>query len=189
MRKSTKALLVPAIGAAALIYSGFPSRVGLTRSQAQVSMPGDLIYPTAALQGDRQIAIQDAGDEDGLKPIWPYLTELQAHYEDLLDTPLETVFHQDADLVVWKTARPARDDSRDLDLFEASIAAVLRPAGGATTLHVRERYAILDSVRGRLAATVVLTASAGVITAQLRRIRRWVQADWQAKELFAGFKN
>ena len=47
-------------------------------------------------------------------------------------------------------------------------------------IHVRERYAVLDGVRGRFAASVVLATSAVVTSAKLHGFRRQV-AVGQAK--------
>ena len=41
----------------ALAATGFPRRIGLTASQADVSLPGDLLLPGANVVVDRGIAI------------------------------------------------------------------------------------------------------------------------------------
>ena len=75
---------------------------------------------------------------------------------------------------------PARDDDHDQDLFRATVAVALRPVSGGTMIHVRERYAVLDGVRGRFAASVVFAISAVVTSAKLHGFRRQV-AVGQAK--------
>lgn len=164
------------IAAAGALYAGFPARVGLTRSQAQVSMPGDLILPTATFQADRVRIVADAGDGNGMAPIWPELGDLATAYEQLFDVPLELVYREAPDLMVWRTCTPTRDDRKGCDLFSASLAVVLRPAGGGTAVHVRERYQIHDEARGRIAAAATMTASAVVTTTNLGRLRRRVLA-------------
>ena len=175
LRKFAKAILLPAAGLAALAYMGFPARVGLTASQAQVSMPGDLLLPTAAVQGDRAVVASGTPEE-----VWPLALELQSLYEDLFDSELAVVYRQAPDLVVWEAVMPARDDDHDQDLFRATVAVALRPVSGGTMIHVRERYAVLDGVRGRFAASVVLATSAVVTSAKLHGFRRQV-AVGQAK--------
>ena len=44
-------------GACALAASGFPRRIGLTASQADVSLPGDLLLPGANVVVDRGVSI------------------------------------------------------------------------------------------------------------------------------------
>ena len=57
MRLRTLACLTLAGGACALAATGFPRRIGLTSSQADVSLPGDLLLPGANVVVDRGIAI------------------------------------------------------------------------------------------------------------------------------------
>ena len=57
MRIRTLACLSLAAGACAVAATGFPRRIGLTASQADVSLPGDLILPGANVVVDRGIAI------------------------------------------------------------------------------------------------------------------------------------
>ena len=53
MRLRTLACLTLAGGACALAATGFPRRIGLTSSQADVSLPGDLLLPGANVVGPR----------------------------------------------------------------------------------------------------------------------------------------
>ena len=57
MRIRTLACLSLLAGACAVAATGFPRRIGLTASQADVSLPGDLILPGANVVVDRGIAI------------------------------------------------------------------------------------------------------------------------------------
>ena len=57
MRFRTLACLSLVAGACAVAATGFPRRIGLTASQADVSLPGDLVLPGANVIVDRGIAI------------------------------------------------------------------------------------------------------------------------------------
>ena len=57
MRIRTLACLSLVAGACAIAATGFPRRIGLTASQADVSLPGDLILPGANVVVDRGIAL------------------------------------------------------------------------------------------------------------------------------------
>ena len=57
MRLRTLACLSLVAGACAVAATGFPRRIGLTASQAGVSLPGDLVLPGANVVVDRGIAI------------------------------------------------------------------------------------------------------------------------------------
>ena len=57
MRLRTLVCLSLVGGACALAATGFPRRIGLTASQADVSLPGDLLLPGANVVVDRGIAI------------------------------------------------------------------------------------------------------------------------------------
>ena len=57
MRLRTLACLSLVGGVCALAATGFPRRIGLTASQADVSLPGDLLLPGANVVVDRGIAI------------------------------------------------------------------------------------------------------------------------------------
>ena len=180
MRRLPKILLgLIGVGAAAL-YAGLPTRVGLTRSQALVSMPGDLVLPTAQLQADRMVTIEEGGRREALEKGWPLLLGLQPVYEDTLGAKLVAVYEDAPNLVVWKTVEPTRDDVHQEDLFSASVAVVARPEGSAVSIHARERYALHGDWRARVAATAAMTATAGNVSPALRRIRRgltkWVVA-------------
>ena len=67
------ALVLPALALAGggVLATGFPARTGLTRSQAAVSLPGDLVLPGATVIADRA-TLNSAPAER----IWPWLTQL-----------------------------------------------------------------------------------------------------------------
>ena len=58
MRLRTLVCLSLVGGVCALAATGFPRRIGLTASQADVSLPGDLLLPGANVVVDRGIAIR-----------------------------------------------------------------------------------------------------------------------------------
>lgn len=164
MRKTTKALLASGLLAAGVGYSGFPKRVGLTKAQALVSMPGDLVLPSAEIQVDRMVTA-----EASPQSVWPYVIQLRHDYKDLWDAPVATEIVEEPDLVVWRTGSPAKEGEEEL--FDATAAVQLQPGpDGTTQIHVRERYKFY-STKGRFAAHVVTTASAVTIWGRLRKIR------------------
>lgn len=69
----TRTVLFGALGAlgALALATGWPTRQGLTRSQAAVSLPGDLILPTAPIVADRALTIHAPADA-----VWPWLTQI-----------------------------------------------------------------------------------------------------------------
>lgn len=172
MRKFAKAMLAGGAVAGLVAASGFPRRMGLTKAQSLVSMPGDLVLPAAQTQVDRAITVNVQPES-----VWPYVIQLRHDYRDLWDTPLEVEVIDEPHLVVWKTGRPAEDPSAEL--FNATAAILLEPSvDGSTRIHVRERYQYLSG-KGRVAVGVVTAASAVTIWGRLRKIRR-AAADMQA---------
>lgn len=148
MRKTTKLLVLVAGGAvAALAYSGFPRRLGITKAQALVSMPGDLVFPRAEIQADRRLSLPATPDT-----VWPLIDDLIQGYAAAWDVSLETVYRDEPGLVVVKTAGPVVDEEHDDDIFVASLALRLVPSDeDSMVLHVRERYQVLGR-RGRITA-------------------------------------
>ncbi|QWW18806.1 hypothetical protein I6B53_06500 [Schaalia sp. 19OD2882] len=128
MRIRTAALL-GAAGLAAVVWAtGFPSRVGLTRSQAAISLPGDLVVPMADVIVDRAILV-DAPPA----LVWRALERAFAHVER------ETVLYEEAgDCLVLAAALPGLDDE---DERPSSCALALLPeANERTRIHLRERH-------------------------------------------------
>ena len=164
LHKLTKVLLGgAAAGVVALGAFGFPKRVGLTKARAAVSMPGDLVLPSAQSVVDRSVVV-----EASPQSVWPYVIQLRHDFKDLWDAPVKTEVIEEPNLVIWRTGEPASED--DLDLFDASAAVVLEPVSEhETRIHVRERYNFYNP-KGRMAAAVVTTASAISIYSRLRKI-------------------
>lgn len=65
------ALVLPAALVGGALATGFPVRVGLTRSQAAISLPGDLVVPGATVVADRATLV-DAPPQ----AVWPWLTQI-----------------------------------------------------------------------------------------------------------------
>ncbi len=86
-RRSTLILTAAGFGAAALWATGFPARTGLTRSEAAVSLPGDLLLPTASIVADRAIRIDAPAGA-----VWPWLTQIGQDRGGFYSwTPIENV--------------------------------------------------------------------------------------------------
>lgn len=71
MRRSTAVAGLIGAAGAACAATGFPVRTGLTRSQAAVSLPGDLLLPTAPIVADRAVRIRATPER-----VWPWLTQI-----------------------------------------------------------------------------------------------------------------
>lgn len=165
MRKGTKLAALTAAGVGAAIYAGFPARRGLTKAQSLVSYPGDLVYPMAQYQADRAVQVSSPREL-----VWQQMPYLRDEYEELLGVPLELVFEEEPDVIVWRTAHPARDSAKDEDYFVASVAVNLEPAaGGGTDIMIRERYAT-EGAKGIIASRVASAASWFVIPRRLRAL-------------------
>lgn len=116
------------IGVIALAASGFPYRTGITKSQALVSLPGDLLLPGAQTQADH--AHEFAAKEADL---WPQMLALQDLYELLWDRALDVVVENPEEVIVWRTTEQSG--------LEATLtAALIRSTDGHVAVHLRERY-------------------------------------------------
>ncbi len=168
MRKVCKAALVLGTAAAIGAYMGFPTRVGLTKSQARVSMPGDLLLPTATMQADRATTLPATPGN-----AWAVTADLKDVYEDLYDVPLDMVYEEAPDLVVWQTSSPIKENQKDM--LAASVAVTMTPLGNDSLIHVRERYLPLDDKKGKLAAAIEMITSAAIVTSVLAKNRRFLK--------------
>lgn len=123
--------------------SGFPGRIGLTKTQAQISLPGDLVLPTAQLQADRAHSFA-ASSQD----LWPDLSLLIELYTEVWERDLVLVYEEKDQVLVWKTADDScadescgSDDHSHGHQWQASLTAALVPGpDGQTVVHLRERY-------------------------------------------------
>ncbi len=164
MRKACrKAAFGTALGVAGgLAASGFPNRVGLTRAQALVSMPGDLILPTATVQADR-VAVFEASPS----VVWPFVQELLDDYADLWEIPLQVAYRRDGELLALVSDFESIDqDPAEID-FQASLAVRLAASQDQSCfVHVRERY---ESSGLRPAVLIRGTMAVSAVT-----FKRWV---------------
>ncbi len=154
MRKRTKVLgLLAALGGAA-VYLGYPTRRGLTKAQAEVSMPGDLLLPTASYVADRRVEVPLTPQQ-----VWPFVEYLGVSYEDVLGVPLEIMVEDQPETLIWKTSHPARNEKTGEEYFEASVAVTVTPTrDGHSEVMVRERYEPLGS-KGQAAVRIASLAS------------------------------
>ncbi len=168
MRKLAKSIVAFSAAGAVVAYLGFPSRLGLTKAQAAVSMPGDLILPAADVQADRAATVVGTARE-----LWPSVSDLKTVYEGLYDIPLAPVYRQAPNLVVWEGTRTVRDSRHEEDLFRVTVAVTMNPESvDSTFVHVRERYRTSSGRRGRMAALTEVTTTAAVVGGLLSKMRR-----------------
>ncbi|MFZ1381177.1 MAG: hypothetical protein WAS54_00125 [Scrofimicrobium sp.] len=156
-------------GVGALVLSGFPRRSGLTVSQSLVSMPGDMVLPTAPLQADRVVTLGAAADE-----VWPLVEDLATAYADLWDVPLETVYESENELLVVQTDERSVDEDPVEAHWRASLAIRLIPGvDGTVSIRIRERY-LPNGVAGKTAAYSAMILSAVLVKKWLRGSRKHV---------------
>ncbi|WP_115727440.1 hypothetical protein [Actinomyces culturomici] len=122
----TLALVGAGLGAAALA-TGFPKRIGLTASEAAVSLPGDLLLPTASVVVDRGIRI-DA-------PAHAVWSVLEAAFEDEDESRL--VAAEADECLILRVPAPGLDDEEPTG---TCVLALLPLPNGRTLLHLRERH-------------------------------------------------
>lgn len=131
MKRRTLLALTALAGTAAVVATGFPRRLGLTRSQAAISLPGDLILPGADFVTDRSVRIAaDAAD------VWDVLLEFVEEDEDM-----RIEISEEADclvLVSQPVTEEERGGARDVDV--TWCFALLPESDGSTRLHLRERH-------------------------------------------------
>ncbi len=150
-----------------VLASGFPGRVGLTKAQALVSMPGDLILATANASADR-VATFEASRE----VIWPFVEDLLSEYADLWDVPLQVVYREDGELVAVVTDFLSIDQDPNEAYFQGSVAVRLTaPSDQSCSVHVRERY-LSSGTRPAVAVRVAMSKSALTFKRWAGRVRR-----------------
>ena len=171
-----KVVRIPLLGVGTLgalaLASGFPARLGLTRAQVLVSMPGDLVLPTATLKADR-VATLPGTPED----VWPLAHDVVATYEDLWGQPLDVVYEEVPNLLVVATNKPSED------AIDASLAIRFNcGADQTTTMHVRERY-LTNGWRERAEALVAIGKTYAAATVGLLRATRALSVSPEANDL------
>lgn len=167
-RKIVAALAVGG-GIGALVVGGFPRRSGLTAAQSLVSMPGDMLLPTAPIQADRAGTLGAAADE-----VWPLVEDLATAYADLWDVPLQTVYESENELLVVQTDERSVDEDPGEAYWRASLAIRLIPGvDGTVTVQIRERY-LPNGTAGKTAAYSAMILSAVLVKKWLRGSRKHV---------------
>lgn len=152
MRKVTKGILLGAAAVATAgtvaLMTGFPRRYGLTRTEADLSLPGDLLLPDATVQADRAHHFQIEAAQ-----LWPNLIAVAELYELLWGRPLTLKYDKIGEVVVWQTAAGEGP-------FEASLCAALLPSvDGEVVVHLRERYLPTTKAGRRLVGRLVLATA------------------------------
>ena len=128
MRLRTLACLTLAGGACALAATGFPRRIGLTSSQADVSLPGDLLLPGANVVVDRGIAIDAPASL-----VWDVLGHAFEPADE--STIIEIA---DEDHVLMRVAAPGAPEGASAS--GTCVIALLPLSPSRTLLHIRERH-------------------------------------------------
>ena len=125
MRLRTLVCLSLVGGVCALAATGFPRRIGLTASQADVSLPGDLLLPGANVVVDRGIAIDAPASV-----VW----------DVLFDPADESMIIEiaDEDHVLMHVAAPAAPEGAPAS--GTCVIALLPLSPSRTLLHIRERH-------------------------------------------------
>lgn len=120
------ALGLGAIAAAAYV-TGFPKRIGLTASEAAVSLPGDLLLPNPGVVVDRGIRIEAPADA-----VWRVLEQSFEGDES------RVVAREENSALILRIPAPGLADEDD---FSGTCVFALLPLGqGRTLLHMRERH-------------------------------------------------
>lgn len=109
------------------LVSGFPKRIGLTASEAAVSLPGDLLLPGADVVVDRGIRIDAPVDR-----VWRIL---DAAFEE--DDEGRLLAKEENDCLVLSVPTPGFEDE---DRTGTCVLALLPLPNGRTLLHLRERH-------------------------------------------------
>ena len=128
MRLRTLACLTLAGGACALAATGFPRRIGLTSSQADVSLPGDLLLPGANVVVDRGIAIDAPASV-----VWDVLGHAFEPADE--STIIEIA---DEDHVLMRVAAPGAPEGSPAS--GTCVIALLPLSPSRALLHIRERH-------------------------------------------------
>ena len=128
MRLRTLACLTLAGGACALAATGFPRRIGLTSSQADVSLPGDLLLPGAKVVVDGGISFDAPASV-----VWDVLGHAFEPADE--STIIEIA---DEDHVLMRVAAPGAPEGSPAS--GTCVIALLPLSPSRTLLHIRERH-------------------------------------------------
>ncbi|QPK82009.1 hypothetical protein G7Y41_04180 [Schaalia sp. ZJ405] len=162
MRVRSVVLCGVTAGLGAVLASGFPLRAGLTRSQAAVSLPGDLIVPMATVVADRGIEVRA-----DVHTVW---SVLDAAFE--LDDESALIDRVEDSHILLRVATPG---SGDEDERAGTCVIALEPiTSDRTLIHLRERHVThTRAQRAQLIASFALEAPSAL--AMLRDLRNAAQ--------------
>ena len=145
MRIRTLAALSLVAGACAVAATGFPRRIGLTASQADVSLPGDLILPDAPAS-----------------VVWDVLGHVFEPEDESTIIDIE-----DEDHILMRVAPPAAPEGAEAS--GTCVIALLPLSPSRTLLHIRERHEAQG--RDRALAWAGVTAESLSSLSMLRDLR------------------
>ena len=130
--KKRHALALGLAGAALGAWAtGFPKRIGLTASEASVSLPGDLLVPNPGVVVDRGIRI-----DAPVEAVWRVV---EAAYEG---DEARVVAREENSCLILRVPAPGLGDEDELS--GTCVFALLPLPNGRTLLHLRERHASRD---------------------------------------------
>lgn len=127
MKKRYACALGCAAVAAGAWATGFPRRIGLTASQASLSLPGDLLLPNPGVVVDRGIRI-----DAPIEAVWRVL---DAAYEG---DEASVVDREENSHLLLRVPAPGYEEE---ERSGTCVFALLPLPQGRTLLHVRERHA------------------------------------------------
>ncbi|WP_175955804.1 hypothetical protein [Schaalia sp. Marseille-Q2122] len=118
-------------GAAAIVATGFPKRIGVTRNEAEIVLPGDDILPAASFVTDRAVSIEATPEV-----VWSVLKNVVQEDDDM-----SVVIDDENAALVLASAEVAVDEHGTAKDVDATWAFVLIPEDvNRTRLHLRERH-------------------------------------------------
>lgn len=155
-----RTFVIAGLGVVALAaYTGFPRRVGLTRSQAAISLPGDLVLAGANIVVDRGIEI-----EASASTVWAVITAaFGGNDSDVIDC-------EEGSHIITRVETPGVA-GRDGDGHGTSVLALEPVTDNRTLLHIRERHLVHSHVDAVTVKTL-LAAQIPSALCLLRDIRR-----------------
>ncbi|WP_022868426.1 hypothetical protein [Schaalia vaccimaxillae] len=157
MRRSTLFVLGTGIAVGGVLASGFPRRIGLTASQAAISLPGDLLVPDADIVADRGVEINAPA-----QIVWRVLDEA---FED---DGSRVIDQKEGDYLLMRAPAPA--DVEGDDAYGTCVIALLPITQDRTLLHLRERYASEESGASKASLWAALTLESWSSMRMLRDI-------------------
>lgn len=157
MRLRILACLSLVAGACAVAATGFPRRIGLTASQADVSLPGDLVLSGANVVVDRGIVIDAPAST-----VWDVLGHVFEPEDESMIVDIE-----DEDHILMRVAPPGAPEGAEAS--GTCVIALLPLSPSRTLLHIRERHVAQGRERALVWAGVAAESLASL--SMLRDVR------------------